>query len=184
MLNLPNTLALSRILLAPLMFWVILNGDVFTQNGFDISWNYYTAALLFVVASVTDFFDGYIAREWDQKTLLGAILDPLADKMLTFAAFLALMSIGETSAWAIYTIVIRELFITGLRTIAVSENIDIKASWSGKIKTVLQMFAIGFLLMHWSGGEALLWLATAMTLYSGLEYLWHFRVALLGVKKV
>jgi CDP-diacylglycerol--glycerol-3-phosphate 3-phosphatidyltransferase len=161
------------------MFWIILNPQVFTENGFDITWNYYFASLLFVLASATDFFDGYIAREWNQMTLLGAILDPLADKMLTLAAFLGLMMIGEASAWAIYIIIVRELFITGIRTIAVSEGLSVKASWAGKIKTVMQMIAIGFLLMHWPFGAELLWLAVAITLYSGFEYLWGFRKALL-----
>ena len=179
LLNLPNILASIRILLAPLMFWVILNPQVFTNNGWDITWNYYFAALLFVLASVTDFFDGYIAREWNQSTLLGAILDPLADKMLTLAAFLGLMIEGSASAWAIYIIIVRELFITGLRTVAVSEGISVKASWAGKVKTVSQMFAIGFLLMHWPYGDLLLWIAVALTVYSGLEYVWGFKEALL-----
>lgn len=179
MLNLPNALASLRILIAPLMFWVILNPAIFTDNGFHITWNYYFASLLFVLASATDFFDGYIAREWNQMTLLGGILDPLADKMLTLAAFLGLMMIGEASAWAIYIIIVRELFITGIRTVAVSEGLDVKASWAGKVKTVAQMIAIGFLLMHWSFGNELLWFAVALTVYSGLEYLWGFRKALL-----
>lgn len=179
MFNLPNILASVRILLAPLMFWIILNPDFFTENGWHISWNYYFASLLFVLASVTDFFDGYIAREWNQMTMLGAILDPLADKMLTLAAFLGLMMIGEASAWAIYIIIVRELFITGLRTVAVSEGISVKASWAGKVKTVSQMIAIGFLLMHWPFGDLLLWIAVALTLYSGFEYLWGFKNALL-----
>ena len=161
------------------MFWIILNPDLFTDAGYHISWNYYFASLLFVIASVTDFFDGFIAREWNQMTMLGAIIDPLADKMLTIAAFLALMMIGEASAWAIYIIIIRELFITGIRTVAVSENLDIKASWAGKVKTVGQMFAIGFLLMHWPYATELLWFAVALTVYSGLEYLYGFKNALL-----
>ena len=179
MLNLPNALASLRILLAPLMFWIILNPELFTDNGFHITWNYYAASLLFVLASATDFFDGYIAREWNQATLLGAILDPLADKMLTLAAFLGLMMMGEASAWAIYIIIVRELFITGVRTIAVSEGINVKASWAGKIKTVMQMIAIGFLLMHWAFAQELLWLAVALTVYSGLEYLYGFKNSLL-----
>ena len=179
MLNLPNLLASLRILIAPVMFWIILNPQVFTSNGFDITWNYYFASLLFVLASITDFFDGYIARQWNQMTMLGAILDPLADKMLTLAAFLGLMLIGEASAWAIYIIIVRELFITGLRTVAVSEGLSVKASWSGKIKTVAQMIAIGFLLMHWPYGSALLWFAVFLTLYSGLEYLWGFKKAIM-----
>ena len=183
MLNLPNLLASLRILLAPLLFWVILNPQIFTDNGYHISWNYYFASLLFVLASATDFFDGYIARQWNQMTMLGAILDPLADKMLTLAAFLGLMMIGEASAWAIYIIVVRELFITGLRTVAVSEGLEVKASWAGKIKTVAQMIAIGFLLMHWPLGTELLWFAVALTVYSGLEYLWGFRAALMKGEK-
>ncbi|WP_457745746.1 CDP-diacylglycerol--glycerol-3-phosphate 3-phosphatidyltransferase [Sulfurimonas sp.] len=179
MLNLPNFLASIRILIAPLMFWIILNPQVFTQNGYDITWNYYFASLLFVLASATDFFDGYIAREWNQMTMLGAILDPLADKMLTLAAFLGLMLIREASPWAIYIIIVRELFITGIRTVALSEGISVKASWAGKIKTVAQMIAIGFLLMHWPFGNALLWFAVFLTLYSGMEYLWGFKNALM-----
>ena len=179
MLNLPNALASLRILLAPLMFWIILNPELFTENGFHVSWNYYAASLLFVLASATDFFDGYIARQWNQMTMLGAILDPLADKMLTLAAFLGLMMIGEASAWAIYIIIVRELFITGIRTVAVSEGLSVKASWAGKVKTVAQMIAIGFLLMHWPLGTELLWIAVALTVYSGAEYLWGFKKALL-----
>jgi len=179
LLNLPNALASLRILLAPFMFWIILNPELFTDNGFDITWNYYFASLLFVLASITDFFDGYIAREWNQSTMLGAIIDPLADKMLTLAAFLGLMMIGEASAWAIYIIIVRELFITGIRTIAVGEGVNVAASMAGKVKTVAQMIAIGFLLMHWPFGNALLWFATFLTLYSGGEYLWGFRKALL-----
>jgi len=182
LLNLPNALASLRILIAPFMFWIILNPQIFTDNGFHISWNYYFASLLFVLASATDFFDGYIAREWNQMTMLGAILDPLADKMLTLAAFLGLMMIGEASAWAIYIIIVRELFITGIRTVAVSEGLNVKASLAGKVKTVSQMIAIGFLLMHWPFGSELLWFATALTVYSGVEYLWGFKNALLKEK--
>lgn len=178
MMNLPNLLASLRILMAPVMFWIILNPELFTDNGMHVTWSHYTAALLFVLASTTDFFDGFIARQLDQITLLGKILDPLADKMLILAAFLGLMMVGEASAWAIYIIIVRELFITGLRTVAVGEGIDISASWAGKVKTVAQMFAIGFLLMHWPGGAALLWFAVAVTLYSGIEYLVHFGRAL------
>jgi len=183
LLNLPNFLASIRIILAPLMFWVILNPQIFTDNGFDITWNYYFASLLFVLASATDFFDGYIARQWNQMTMLGAILDPLADKMLTLAAFLGLMMMGEASAWAIYIIIVRELFITGIRTVAVSEGISVKASLAGKTKTVAQMIAIGFLLMRWPFGSELLWFAVFLTLYSGFEYLWGFKKAIIEDKR-
>ena len=172
-LNLPNALAFFRILLAPLMFFMLVNAPgIFTQ--IHISWINYFAALIFVIASVTDFFDGYIARSWDQKTKLGAILDPLADKMLILAAFLGLMMLGRASAWAVYLILIREFFITGFRVVMASDGVEVAASMAGKVKTVSQMFAVGFLLMSWPGGELLLWIAVALTLYSGFEYVFAY----------
>lgn len=180
MINIPNILAFIRLLIAPVMFWIILTPALFTDNGWHISWSYYTASLLFVIASVTDFFDGYVARELDQITIVGQILDPLADKMLTLAAFLGLMMMGDASAWAIYIIIVRELFITGLRTLSVSEGIDVSASMAGKVKTVVQMIAIGFLLMHWPLANILLWAAVALTVYSGIEYLVGFSKAYKG----
>lgn len=174
MLNIPNILAFIRLLIAPVMFWIILNPQLFTDVGWHVSWSYYFASLLFVIASATDFFDGYVARELNQITIVGKILDPLADKMLTLAAFLGLMMSGAASAWAIYIIIVRELFITGLRTLSVSEGIDVAASMAGKVKTVMQMIAIGFLLMHWPFATTLLWVAVALTVYSGIEYLIAF----------
>lgn len=169
-LNLPNSLAFIRILLAPLLFFLLLELENRTNTAV-ISWLNYFCALIFVVASITDFFDGYIARSWNQKTKLGAILDPLADKMLTLAAFLGLMMIDRANAWAVYLILIREFFITGFRVVMASENIDVSASIAGKVKTIFQMISIGFLIMQWWGGNILLWIAVALTLYSGLEYI-------------
>ena len=168
--NIPNILALIRLVLAPAMFFFLVNQNASVFEGIHPSWLNYAAAFIFVLASATDFFDGYIARTFDQTTVLGAILDPLADKMLTLAGFLGLMILGEASAWAIFLILTRELFITGLRVSAVAEGIDISASWTGKVKTVVQMIAIGFLLMGWTGGTFLLWFAVLLTLYSGYEY--------------
>lgn len=171
MINLPNFLALVRIGLAPLMFILLVNRNIPLFEGIHSSWLDYFAALIFVIASATDFFDGFIARNWDQKTKLGAILDPLADKMLTLAAFLGLMMMDRANPWAIYLILTREFFITGLRVAAVSEGMDIAASMAGKVKTVLQMIAIGFLMMNWPFAELLLWSAVGLTLYSGYEYI-------------
>lgn len=170
-MNLPNLLASLRIGLAPLMFVFLVNRDLAIFEGIHVSWLDYFAALIFVIASATDFFDGYIARNWDQKTQLGAILDPLADKMLTLAAFLGLMMIDRANAWAIFLILTREFFITGLRVAAIGEGKDIAASMAGKVKTVLQMIAIGFLMMNWPFANLLLWLAVVLTLYSGYEYI-------------
>jgi len=172
--NIPNILAFIRLLLAPVMFLFLVNQDAAIFEGIHHSWLNYIAAFIFVLASATDFFDGYIARTFNQVTVLGSILDPLADKMLTLAGFLGLMMLGSASPWAIFLILTRELFITGLRVSAVSQGLDISASWMGKVKTVVQMIAIGFLLMQWLGGEALLWLAVALTLYSGYEYVRDF----------
>lgn len=174
MYNIPNLLAFIRLLLAPIMFIFLVNQDADFFNGIHRSWLNYFAAFIFVIASATDFFDGYIARTFNQVTTLGKILDPLADKMLTLAAFLGLMITDSASPWAVLLIITRELFITGLRVSAVSEGLDISASWMGKVKTVAQMIAIGFLLMNWYGGDILLWIAVVLTLYSGYEYVRDF----------
>jgi CDP-diacylglycerol--glycerol-3-phosphate 3-phosphatidyltransferase len=174
MFNVPNTLAFIRLLLAPVMFFLLVNRDSTFLQGIHYSWLDYIAAFIFVVASATDFFDGYVARTFDQITTLGKILDPLADKMLTLAGFLGLMMLDRASEWAIFLIITRELFITGLRVSAVSQGLDIAASWMGKVKTVVQMVAIGFLLMEWPGATLLLWTAVSLTLYSGYEYVRDF----------
>ena len=169
-LNLPNLLALFRIALAPLMLWFFIDRNNPIFSSWHPSWFDYFAGLIFVIASITDFFDGFIARSWDQMTKLGGILDPLADKMLVLAGFLGLVVINRASAWAVFLILSREFFITGLRVVAVSEGKDVSSTMAGKIKTVVQMIAIGFLLMNWSFGTLLLWIAVALTLYSGYEY--------------
>ena len=174
MLNLPNILAFLRVLMAPMMFFFLVDRNSSSLSGIHPSWLDYFAALLFVLASVTDFFDGYIARSWKQTTKLGAILDPLADKMLILAAFLGLMYIGRANPWAIFLILVREFFITGLRVLLASEGRSVKASFIGKTKTVTQMFAIGFLMMDWRYGTLLLWLAVIITLYSGFEYIYTY----------
>lgn len=169
-LNLPNTLALFRIALAPLMLWFLIDRDNSIFSSWHPSWLDYFAGLIFVIASVTDFFDGFIARTWNEMTKLGSILDPLADKMLMLAGFLGLMSINRANIWAVFLILSREFFITGLRVVAIGENKNIASSMAGKIKTVVQMFSIGFLIMNWPYATLLLWFAVILTLYSGYEY--------------
>ncbi len=174
MLNLPNVLASFRILLAPLMLWLLVDRDNALFTSWDPSWLDYFAGLVFVIASITDFFDGFIARTWDQMTKLGAIIDPLADKMLMLAGFLGLMVIDRADVWAVFLILTREFFITGLRVAAVAEGKNVSASMAGKVKTVVQMIAIGFLIMNWPFGTIILWIAVALTLYSGYEYIKEF----------
>ena len=169
-LNLPNALALFRIALAPLMLWFFIDRNNPILSSWHPSWLDYFAGLIFVIASITDFFDGYIARSWNQMTKLGGILDPLADKMLVLAGFLGLLIIDRASAWAVFLILSREFFITGLRVVAVSEGKNVASTMAGKIKTVVQMIAIGFLIMNWPFATELLWIAVILTIYSGYEY--------------
>ena len=169
-LNLPNLLALFRIALAPLMLWFFIDRNNPIFSSWHPSWLDYFAGLIFVIASITDFFDGFIARSWNKMTKLGGILDPLADKMLVLAGFLGLMVINRASAWAVFLILSREFFITGLRVVAVSEGKNVASTMAGKIKTVVQMIAIGFLIMNWPFATELLWLAVILTIYSGYEY--------------
>jgi len=166
--NVPNILASIRILLAFLMYLFLVNRNIFHIHP---SWLDYFAALIFVIASITDFFDGFIARNFNAVSKLGEILDPLADKMLVLGAFLGLLFLHRANAWAVYLILVREFFITGLRVAMAAEGLSVKASFAGKVKTVSQMGAIGFLLMNWPCGECLLWIAVFLTIYSGLDYL-------------
>jgi len=167
--NVPNILAFLRILLAFLMYLFLVNRDFF--EGIHSSWLDYFAALIFVVASITDFFDGYIARNFNATSKLGEIIDPLADKMLILGAFLGLLYLHRANPWAVYLIMVREFFITGLRISMAQEGLSVKASMAGKVKTVIQMIAIGFLLMNWPCGNCLLWIAVILTLYSGMDYI-------------
>lgn len=183
-MNLPNILASLRIVLAPALFFLL-------THHFDSvhqTWVNYFAALTFGIAALTDFFDGYIARAWGQKTKIGAILDPLADKMLILAAFLGLLlresalsanlALYTLYAWAIYLILVREFFITGFRVIMASEHLDVSASFAGKLKTAFQIIAVVFLIMRWDFGlyldSILLCVAFVLTLYSGFEYIFVY----------
>lgn len=169
-MNLPNILAIFRMVLAPLLFFLLS----YKFENIHPSWINYFAALTFFLAGLSDFFDGYIARTWKQTTKLGAILDPLADKMLVLAAFLGLLVAGKANEWAVYIILVREFFITGFRVVMISENLDVSASFAGKLKTAFQMTAIGFLTMEWFGAEILLYIALILTLYSGFEYVYTY----------
>lgn len=183
-MNLPNILACLRIVLAPVLFFLLTHHF----ENIHQSWVNYFAALTFGIAALTDFFDGYIARAWRQKTRLGAILDPLADKMLILAAFLGILlresalsanvTLFMMKAWVIYLILVREFFITGFRVIMASEHLDVSASFTAKLKTTFQIIAIIFLIMRWDFGlyldNILLFIAFVLTLYSGFEYIFTY----------
>lgn len=171
MKHLPNILSISRIFLAILLLFVALHYDVILPDFVDKSWVNYLTCLIFCVASLTDFFDGYIAREYRVYSRFGEVFDPLADKMLILSAFIALLILDRASPWAVFLILSREFFITGLRVIIAGSGASVAASASGKYKTGAQIAAIGFLLADFfPGGEVLLWVAVALTLYSGADY--------------
>lgn len=165
-MNLPNALALMRIVLAPILFFLL----TYKIDDIHPSWIDYFATVVFSIAALSDFFDGYIARIWGQVTKLGAILDPLADKMLILAAFLGLLLLDRANAWIVYLILVREFFITGFRIVMISDNLNISASFAGKIKTLSQTIAIIFLLMQWKFADFILYISFFLTIYSGVEY--------------
>lgn len=165
-MNLPNKLTLLRIILVPVFIVLYLTG------------HYYIATVVFIVASLTDMLDGKIARRDNLVTNFGKIMDPLADKILVYAAFVLLVEDGSMPGWMLIVILAREFLVAGLRTVAASEGIVIAADMSGKIKTVLQMIAVPLLLIrNWPFfyigvpmDKIMLWACLVMTVYSGCEY--------------
>lgn len=136
------------------------------------------ATVIFAVASLTDMLDGQIARKYNMVTNFGKLMDPLADKVLTAAAMICLVELGDLAAWIAVVIIFREYLITGLRSVAASENIVVAANIWGKVKTVCQMIALILLMLKpqvvaLCGIDIGLWLmyvAVALTIYSGAEY--------------
>ena len=165
MKNLPNILTISRIILSILLLAVLLNGE-----DWGLSEPKFLAFFIFILAAITDFFDGYLARRYHLISVFGEVFDPLADKMLILSAFISLLIVEVASPWAVFLILSREFFITGLRVVVASSNKSVRAGILGKYKTALQLIAIGFLLLGVKGGDVLLWVATIATLYSGLDY--------------
>jgi CDP-diacylglycerol--glycerol-3-phosphate 3-phosphatidyltransferase len=140
-MNLPNTLTLSRIFLVPLLVVVLLT-KFEGRNILGINKDL-VAAAIFAVASATDWLDGYLARRRKQVTLLGQMMDPLADKLLTSAALISLVQVnGLVPAWVVAVIIGRELAVTALRSIAYSRGLSIPASPMGKVKMVAEVVGI------------------------------------------
>ena len=166
--NLPNTLTLLRILMVPVLVVVLLTkfeGQEFVGLG------------IFLLAALTDFLDGWIARRKGLVTRVGKLLDPAADKILTSAVFISLVELDRAAAWIVVIIVSREFAISTLRAISASEGIVIAASWTGKAKTVAQVIAISLLIFQQQLPEDLqplgdyaLYVVLALTVWSGGEY--------------
>lgn len=176
MLTLPNLLSLLRIALVPFLVYFLTDTGPFFSA---------LAALTFFIASLTDYFDGYLARRHGHTTTLGKFLDPLADKLVVVAALIMLTSINRfprAPAWMVVVIVGRELAVTGLRAIASSEGVILPAEELGKYKMIFQMFALHGLLLHYSyfyldfhlAGMYFLWLSLALGVWSGIDY--HVKV--------
>lgn len=172
--NLPNTITLSRLFLALVLFVII----------YIEGW-WKTSALLFAIAASTDFLDGYFARKYNQVTTIGRILDPFVDKFIICGAFIFLLERGSGSginAWFVLIIIGREMFITSLRGILEQHGRDFSASWSGKIKMGVQCVAVTVCLLSlcpdppFNSSEFFLlrdvsiWSAAIITFYSGIDY--------------
>jgi len=181
--HLPNFLTLCRIAVIPPMVIILLSPSR-TACFF--------ASLLFALASITDWLDGYLARRMEIVTVLGKFLDPIADKLLVMAALIMILPFDRVPAWMVLVILGREMIITGLRGIASNEGIVIAASRLGKYKTIFQIVAILGLLLHYdyywffglqhpylyvnmhNVGIFFLWIATVITIWSGVDYLARF----------
>lgn len=171
-LNLPNTITVVRILLAPVFVWMLL-ADGGADGG--LRW---AAAALFVLAIATDGIDGAIARRYGLVTDLGKLLDPIADKILTGGALIALSILGELPWWVTAIVLVRELGITVHRMIVATDHV-VAAAWMGKLKTLAQAIAISMALapLYLIVGEWVFWLngalmsvAVALTVASGIDY--------------
>ena len=171
--NLPNSLTLFRVACIPVLVILLFFPHKATS---------FVAALVFALASISDLLDGFLARRQKLVTTFGKFLDPLADKLIVSAALIMLIPLGRAPAWMVVVIVGRELAITGLRSMAVSEGKVISADELGKKKMVFQIVAILGLLLHYdyfginlhAVGMFFLWLAVIVTLWSGFNYFRKF----------
>lgn len=169
--SLPNILTYTRILVVPLLVPVFyLKGEI----GFLLS------ASLFIYASVTDFFDGYLARAWHAHSSLGRFLDPIADKLLVVTALVLLVGEDRAHMLPALAIICREILVSGLREFLADLRVSVPVSKLARTKTGIQMFAISLLLLgpagpdaiyRWHVGDALLWVAALLTLITGYAYL-------------
>jgi CDP-diacylglycerol---glycerol-3-phosphate 3-phosphatidyltransferase len=176
--NLPNSLTLLRIFLVPFLVVVLLT---------KFSAREFVGLGIFLVAAITDFFDGYFARRFNQMTRLGALLDPIADKLLMSAAFISLVEMdpAHVPAWMVVIIIGREFAVSGLRSIAAQQGVTIAASPLGKGKMVSQVIAISLLILGYELGELrvtgkfALWAVMVFALASGIDYFIKFARAIL-----
>ena len=172
--NLPNTITLLRLAVIPVLFFLLLNpGRILSM----------VIAVLFIIAAITDLIDGYVARKYNIVTTMGKFLDPVADKLIVTTAMIMMIPIGRIPAWIVVFIIMRDLLVDGLRSIASAEGLVIDASRLGKQKTLCQIVAVSALLIHYDTvfgldahavGIVVLFLALALTMWSGADYFIKF----------
>ena len=163
----------SKITLVRVAFIPVFMVFMYLSGGEANSWQLWVSLAIFVIASLTDYIDGYIARKYNQTTDFGKFLDPLADKLLTLAAMCMFCQWGAFPAWALMIVLTREFGVTGLRLVAVQNGTVIAAGWSGKVKTASTMVglivAMAFPGVGWVV-NVVTWMIVITTVYSGVEY--------------
>ena len=181
-MNIANRLTIARIVMIPLFLLIMcfpkdaLGMVSVLHSNLSVSW--LLAMIIFTIASITDFLDGYLARKYHLITNFGKFADPLADKLLVMTAFITLVGASVIPMWIVAVIVCRELAVTGLRLLLVNDGEVLAAAWPGKVKTATQMLAIIFLLIDdfpvkglpFSIGTILLYVCLVATVYSGVDY--------------
>lgn len=175
-MNTPNKLTIARMIIVPFLV-------IFLLTGWGGEANRYISLTLFVVASVTDWFDGYLARKNNLVTNFGKFMDPLADKLLVCSAMICMIDLKRLPAWFVIIIIGREFIISGFRLIAAENGIVIAANYWGKFKTASQMIMIILLILHFDGifvilEQIFIWLSLALTIISLITYIWQNRTVL------
>lgn len=175
-MNTPNKLTVARMILVPFLV-------VFMLTGWGGEANRWICLVIFVAASVTDWFDGHLARKYNLITNFGKFMDPLADKLLVCSAMICMIELDRLPAWVVIIIIGREFIISGFRLIAAENGVVIAANYWGKFKTVSQMIMIILLIVDFGGAFAILtevfiWLSVALTVISLLTYIMQNRKVL------
>ena len=170
-MNTPNKLTIARMIIVPFLV-------IFLLTGWGGEANRYISLTLFVVASVTDWFDGYLARKNNLVTNFGKFMDPLADKLLVCSAMICMIELNRLPAWFVIIIIGREFIISGFRLIAAENGIVIAANYWGKFKPASQMIMIILLILHFDGifvtlEQLFIWLSLALTIISLVTYIWQ-----------